>query len=82
MTPGIEYSGIGLEYGTQPLDVVLDALRADHWLAAHPEAPDDQRPAIKRRMREAFYDETPQWQAMVVGQSRVATLQAIKGLAA
>jgi len=80
--PGIEYSGIGLEYGTQPLDVVLDALRADHWLAAHPEATDDQRATIKRRMREVFFDDSPQWQAMVVGQSRVAALQAIKGLAA
>jgi hypothetical protein len=78
--PSIGYAGIGLEYGTQPLDVVLDALRADHWLAAHPEAPDEQRKAIKRRMREAFYDDSPAWQAMVVGQSRVAALQAIKGL--
>jgi len=79
--PGIEYSGIGLEYGTQPLDVVLDALRADHWLAAHPDAPAEQRAAIHRRMREVFFDESPQWQAMVVGQSRVAALQAMKGLA-
>ncbi|HEY8242591.1 MAG TPA: M14 family metallopeptidase [Casimicrobiaceae bacterium] len=79
--PGIEYSGIGLEFGTQPLEVVLDALRADHWLAAHPDAPGGQRAAIHRRMREVFFDESPQWQAMVVGQSRVAALQALKGLA-
>ena len=78
--PGIAYAGIGLEYGTQPLEVVVDALRADHWLANHPQAPDDQRAAIKRRMREAFYDDSPGWQAMVAGQSRVAALQAVKGL--
>jgi hypothetical protein len=80
--PGIAYAGIGLEYGTLPLDQVLDALRADHWLAAHPDAPDEQRAQIKRRMREAFFDDSPQWQAMVAGQSRVAALQAIKGIAA
>ena len=80
--PDVEYSGIGLEFGTQPLEVVLDALRADHWGAAHPEAPAGQREAIRRRMREVFFDESPEWQAMVVGQSRVAALQAMKGLAA
>ena len=80
--PHIAYAGIGLEYGTQPLDQVLDALRADHWLAAHPDAADAQRASIKRRMREVFFDDSPQWQAMVVGQARVAALQAIKGLAA
>jgi hypothetical protein len=79
--PSIEYAGIGLEYGTLPLDAVLDALRADHWLANHPEASGDQRAAIKRAMRDAFYDGSPQWQAMVCGQARVAALQAVKGLA-
>ena len=78
--PGLEYAGIGLEYGTLPLPAVLDALRADHWLAKHPGAPDGQRAAIKRRMREAFFDDSPEWQAMVCGQARVAALQAVKGL--
>ena len=78
--PSIEYAGIGLEYGTLPLPAVLEALRADHWLANNPHAPDEQRAAIRRGMRGAFFDESPQWQAMVCGQSRVAVLQAVKGL--
>ena len=78
--PALEYAGIGLEYGTLPLAAVLDALRADHWLAKHPDAPADQRASIKRRMLEAFYDASPQWQAMVCGQARVAALQAVAGL--
>ena len=78
--PQVTYAGIGLEYGTIPLPAVLDALRGDHWLANHPDAPGELRIGIKQRMREAFYDDSPQWQAMVVGQARVAALQAVKGL--
>ena len=37
--PGVEYAGIALEYGTLPLPTMLQALRADHWLHKHPEAP-------------------------------------------
>jgi hypothetical protein len=79
--PSLEYAGIGLEYGTLPLAAVLEALRADHWLANHPGASAEQRASIRQRMREAFFDDSPQWQAMVCGQSRVAALQAIQGLA-
>ncbi len=78
--PRAEYAGIGLEYGTQAIDVVLDALRADHWLALHPEAPSEQRAAIKRAMRAAFHDDSVEWQAMILGQARVAALQAVMGL--
>jgi len=79
--PAAECTAIGLEYGTLPLEQVLDALRADHWLALNPEAPADLRGSIKRRMREAFYADDPEWKAMVFAQARVAALQAVRGLA-
>jgi len=78
--PGTEYTGIALEYGTLPLQETLQALRADQWLHNHPDAPSQQRAAIKREIRDTFYGDTDEWKAMVYGQARVASLQALRGL--
>ena len=80
--PQAEYTGIALEYGTQPLLQVLQALRADHWLDQHPEAPRELAAQIKREMLEAFYTDTPQWKQQIVDQAREAMVQAVDGLAA
>jgi hypothetical protein len=45
--PQAEYTGIALEYGTLPLLEVTGALRADHWLHRHPEAPADLADGIR-----------------------------------
>jgi hypothetical protein len=79
--PHAEYTSIALEYGTSPLADVMQALRADQWLANHPDADDALRGAIKRAMREAFHDERDAWKALANGQARVAVLQALRGLA-
>jgi hypothetical protein len=76
------YTGIAMEYGTLPLDEVLTALRADQWLQNHPEAGAAQAAAIKQRLRDAFYTDTPVWKAQIVAQAREAALQAVAGLAA
>ncbi|MBV9891722.1 MAG: M14 family metallopeptidase, partial [Rhizobacter sp.] len=47
--PQAEYTGIALEYGTLPHEQVMLALRADQWLANHPEADDATRAAIKKQ---------------------------------
>jgi hypothetical protein len=78
--PKAEFTGIGLEYGTQPLDDVFEALRAEQWLANHPEATEPARGAIKRRMRDAFHDDRDAWKMIVYGQARVAVLQALRAL--
>jgi hypothetical protein len=80
--PNAEYTGIALEYGTLAMPEVLDALRARQWLAAHAEASEEQRAAILRLAREAFFVDTPAWKAMVVAQARAAALQGLAGLAA
>ena len=59
----------------------MQALRADQWLANHPAAPVTLRGAIKRQMRDAFYDASVAWQAIVYGQARTAVLQAVRSLA-
>jgi hypothetical protein len=73
---------IGLEFGTLPLDEVDPRLLADTWLRCHPEAPMAQQRAIRRNLRDAFYCDNDAWKGMVLGQARVALLQAIVGLAA
>ncbi|MBK9135355.1 MAG: M14 family metallopeptidase [Betaproteobacteria bacterium] len=79
--PQAEYTGIAIEYGTRPMAEVMTALRADQWLYNHPEAGAEQRAAIKRQMRDAFYVDTPQWKQQVVEQGVLVARQAVEGLA-
>jgi hypothetical protein len=80
--PQAEYTGIVLEFGTRSLNDVMQALRADQWLANHCDAAEPVRATIRRQMREAFHDDSPTWQAMAYAQARVAVLQALRGLSA
>ncbi|TFZ05144.1 DUF2817 domain-containing protein [Ramlibacter henchirensis] len=79
--PQAQYTGIALEYGTQPLLQVLHALRAEHWLEQHPEAPPQLAAQIKQQMLDAFYTDTPEWKRRIVEQAREAMVQAVDGLA-
>ncbi|NRF66644.1 DUF2817 domain-containing protein [Aquincola sp. S2] len=80
--PQAEYTGIAMEYGTVSITEVLDALRADQWLENHPEIGEPQHEAIKRRVRDAFYTDTPEWKQRIVEQADEAARQAVGGLAA
>ena len=79
--PQAQYTGIAMEYGTVPIAEVIDALRGDHWLHLHPDAPGALRAAIKARLLAAFYVDTEAWKAQVVVQARQALFQAVSGLA-
>jgi len=78
--PQAEYTGIAVEYGTVPIMDVITALRADQWLENHPEAPEDQRAQIKRRMRDTFYVDTDAWKEQVLAQATDAARLALRGL--
>lgn len=78
--PQAEYTGIAMEYGTLPITEMLDALRADHWLHLHPEAPEELKRAIKQQVLDAFYVDTDEWRAQIVTQARQAMFQAVDGL--
>ncbi len=78
--PQAEYTAIAMEYGTVPVSDVLDALRADHWLANHPEAPASQAAEIKQQLINAFYIDTDDWKGQIVSQARQAMFQAVNGL--
>jgi len=76
-----EYTGIGLEFGTQPMEIVLEALRADHWVAAcRDDLPQALRDGVRLRMHEAFFTDTPAWKQAVLAQGREAALQGVLGL--
>ncbi len=80
--PQAEYTGIALEYGTEPMEEVITCLRAEQWLELHPEADAATRSAIKQRFRDAFYTDTPAWKQAIVEQGLDAARLAVRGLAA
>ncbi len=53
-----ELTGVCLEFGTKPLLEVANALRGDHWLHLHQQAPAALKASIKRRLFEAFFVDT------------------------
>jgi hypothetical protein len=80
--PQAQYTGMALEYGTQPVMVTFEALRAAQWLNAHPEAPPELAQAIRAQVMAAFYTDTDAWREQVLAQAREAMGQAVKGLSA
>ena len=79
--PQAAYAGISLEFGTQPQEVVITALRFDHWVARRRKPHDELADAARAAMRRAFFTDTPEWKAAVVKQTRDAATQAIDGIA-
>jgi hypothetical protein len=77
-----QYTGIALEYGTQPPDQVIRALRGDHWLHLHPDAPEPLKKQIKQDLMDAFYVDTDAWRIQIVEQAMDAMHQAVSGLSA
>jgi hypothetical protein len=80
--PQAEYTGIALEYGTQPLLKTLRALRAEQWLHNHPEQAAVRGIRIKQQLRDAFYTDTDVWKERVLAQGMAAARQAVAGLTA
>ncbi len=78
--PTAEYTGIAMEYGTVPVLDVITALRAEHWLNNHPQAPAELAGQIKAQMLAAFYTETDLWRGQIISQARQAMFQALDGL--
>ena len=79
--PQAEYTGLAMEYGTQPMEQVMMVLRADHWLHKHPEAPAAQKAQIKQDLMDAFYTDTDAWRSQILAQAQDAMRQAVQGLA-
>ena len=78
--PQAEYTGIALEYGTQPILEIIRALRGDHWLHLHSNAAPALRASIHSKMMDAFYVDTDAWRSQIIVQARQALFQAVDGL--
>ncbi len=78
--PQLEVTKIAMEYGTQPILQVMEALRGEQWLQMHPDAPIELAADLKRKMLDAFYTHTPEWHAQIVAQGTEAMFQAVEGL--
>lgn len=79
--PQAEYTGIAMEYGTVPFSGIVHALRAEHWLNIHPEAPAELAAQIKAQLLAAFYIDTDEWKGQIISQARQSLFQAVDGLA-
>jgi hypothetical protein len=79
--PAIEWTNIALEYGTLPLDQVLNALRADNWLHCHGTVESPLGKEIKAQIRAAFYGETDGWKQDVWERAMETQRLALNGLA-
>ena len=78
--PNALHTPMALEFGTLPFADMIRALRGRNWLHAHPQADETTRDAILKATLEAFYCDAADWHGMILGQSRVAVLQALTGL--
>ena len=76
-----EITYVALEFGTRHMLEVLNALRADHWMHAHGNTDAALRKSIQRQIRDAFYTESPAWQAAVYGRTADFVYRACRGLA-
>jgi hypothetical protein len=79
--PGAEITAVALEYGTQPVMNVLNALRADHWLHKHGDTASESGRAIKQQVRAAFYGESDDWKRRVFEKSVEIFRRSLAGLA-
>jgi hypothetical protein len=78
--PQAEYTGIAMEYGTLPPFEMMQALRGEHWLNIHRDAPPELASQIKAQMMEAFYVDTDAWKGQIISQARQSLFQAVDGL--
>jgi len=79
--PGVELTGMALEYGVLSMQETIDAVRADNWLHHHGQLESEQGRAIKAQIRAAFYGDADDWKGMVFDQGIAAQRSALRGLA-
>ncbi len=78
--PHASLTMVTLEFGTSPIDQVLDSLRADCWLHNYGDLECDQGRAIKAEIRRCFYPDADDWKAMVWDRTSDIERKMIAGL--
>lgn len=80
--PRAEGTGITLEYGTVPVEAMMDAIRADNWLHVHGSLDSAQGREIKSEIRAAFYPEKDDWKDVVFDRAIDVLNRTMNGLTA
>ena len=80
--PDAEVTAVAIEYGTHPVNEVLEAVRKDNWLHLHGQVDSAQGREMKAFMRERFYPAGAKWAEMVWARADQVIGMALKGLAA
>ncbi len=75
-----KFNAISIEFGTQPLKDVLQAMRAEQWLQRNPRVSVAKALRIKRQMLDAFFVDSDTWKEQVISQTREAMLQSVAGI--
>jgi len=78
--PHASLTMVSLEFGTSPVDQVLDSLRADCWLHNYGDLDCDQGRAIKAEIRRCFYPDADDWKALVWDRTSDIERKMIAGL--
>jgi hypothetical protein len=78
--PNTDVGGITLEYGTVPLEAMIDAVRADNWLHLHGKLDSAQGRDIKAQIRATFYPEHDVWKEMIIERSIYVLKGMMRGL--
>lgn len=76
----LEIAMVSLEYGTEPVPEVLEALRADNWLHAHGDLGSPLGREIKARVRNAFYGDTDGWKQAIWERAVATQREAVAAL--
>ena len=77
----VHWTGVALEFGTKPVQEMIDALRADAWLHNHGDLKSAQGLAIKVNIREAFYPDEEEWRHKIWARGAEIVACAYDGLA-
>ncbi len=79
--PDVNWTGIALEFGTKPLEEMINALRADAWLHNDGDLKSAQGLAIKAEIRAAFYPDEEAWKRKIWARGAEMVGRAYDGLA-
>jgi hypothetical protein len=78
--PHVDWTSIGLEFGTLPSQDVASAERADAWLHRHGNPMSEEGRQIKARLRAALYPDAADWRDAVLKRGQEIACKAIAGL--
>ncbi len=71
-----------LEFGTQPMTEVMQAVQEDNWLHHHGQRESERGRRIAQRMRDAFFIDEDDWQTAVCARAQDVVERCLAGMAA